>query len=61
MLFGAVHGTVVVPTGNQVMVDATVSGSTATAVRIVDLSSLQPGFQRFFDGVHGPSFKMVAP
>ena len=37
-----------VKVGNQAVVDATVSGSTTTAVRILDLSQLQKGFHRFF-------------
>jgi hypothetical protein len=47
--------------GNQVMVDATVSGSTATAVRVVDLSLLQQGLHRFFGGAPGGSFKAPVP
>jgi hypothetical protein len=47
--------------GNQVMVDATVSGSTATATRIIDVSLIQQGFQRLFGGAHGGAFKMVTP
>ena len=47
--------------GNQVMVDATVSGSTATAVRVVDLSLLQQGLHRFFGGAPGSNFKVAAP
>jgi hypothetical protein len=39
--------------GNQVMVDATVSGSTATAARIIDVSMLQQGFHRFFGAAPG--------
>jgi hypothetical protein len=50
-----------IKTGNQVMVTATVSGSTATAVRVIDLSLLQQGFQHFFGGAHGPNFKMAIP
>jgi len=37
-----------VKAGNQAVVTATVSGSTTTAVRILDLSQLQQGFHRFF-------------
>jgi hypothetical protein len=47
--------------GNQVMVDATVSGSTATAVRVVDLSLLQQGLHRLFGGAPGSNFKVPAP
>jgi hypothetical protein len=47
--------------GNQVMVDATVSGGTATAVRVVDLSLLQQGLHRFFGGAPGGSFKAPVP
>ena len=46
--------------GNQVIVTATVSGSTATAIRIVDVSLLQQGFHRFF-GAPGASFKVAVP
>jgi len=34
--------------GNTVSVQATLSGSTATAIRIVDVSLLQQGFKHFF-------------
>ena len=47
--------------GNQVMVDATVSGSTTTAVRIVDLSLLQQGLHGFFGGAPGAKAKMAVP
>jgi hypothetical protein len=47
--------------GNQVIVTATVSGSTATATRIADVSQLQQGLHRFFGGAHGPDFKEVTP
>jgi hypothetical protein len=47
--------------GNQVMVDATVSGSTTTAVRIVDLSLLQQGFHRMFGAAPGANFKPTVP
>jgi hypothetical protein len=47
--------------GNQVMVDATVSGSTTTAVRIVDLSLLQQRFHRMFGTAPGASFKAAVP
>ena len=47
--------------GNQVVVTATVSGSTATATRVIDVSLIQQGFQRFFAHAPGGNFKMVAP
>ena len=47
--------------GNQVMVDATISGSTATAARITDLSLLQQGFHHLFGAAPGASFKMAVP
>jgi hypothetical protein len=47
--------------GNQVIVTATVSGSTATATRIIDVSLLQQDFHRFFGGAHAPNFKAVTP
>jgi len=47
--------------GNQVIVTATVSGSTATATRIIDVSLLQQDFHRFFGGAHGPNFKIAVP
>jgi hypothetical protein len=47
--------------GNQVMVDATVSGSTTTAVRVADLSLLQQGFHRMFGAAPGANFKPAAP
>ena len=47
--------------GNQVIVTATVSGSTATATRVIDVSLIQQGFHRFFDGARGGGFKMVTP
>jgi hypothetical protein len=34
--------------GNQVVVTATVSGSTTTVIRIIDVTQLQQGFHRFF-------------
>jgi hypothetical protein len=46
--------------GNQVVVDATVSGSTTTAVRILDLSQLQQGMHRFFAPAAPGSFKPAA-
>jgi hypothetical protein len=47
--------------GNQVMVAATVSGSTATAVRIIDVSMLQQGLHRFFGAAPGANVKMAVP
>jgi hypothetical protein len=47
--------------GNQVMVDATVSGSTTTAVRIVNLSLLQQRLHHFFGGAPGAKAKMAVP
>jgi len=50
-----------VKAGNQVIVTATVSGSSATAVRVMDLSLLQQGFRHFFGGAHTPGFKVATP
>ena len=47
--------------GNQVIATATVSGSTATATRIIDVSLLQQDFHRFFGGAHAPNFKVPTP
>jgi hypothetical protein len=47
--------------GNQVIVTATVSGSSATATRIIDVSLIQQGLHRFFGGAHAPDFKEVTP
>ena len=47
--------------GQQVIVTATVSGSTATATRVIDVSLIQQGLHRFFGGAHGGGFKMVTP
>jgi hypothetical protein len=47
--------------GNQVVLTATVSGSTTTAVRILDLSQLQQGFHRFFGAPPGANTKPPAP
>ena len=47
--------------GNQVIVTATVNGSTATATRIMDVSLLQQDFHRFFGGAHAPHFKVATP
>ena len=45
--------------GNQVVVAATVSGSTTTVIRIIDVTQLQQGFHRFFVPAPGASFKPV--
>ena len=50
-----------IKTGNQVMVDATVSGSTDTAVRVIDLSLLQQNFHRFFGAAPGANIKTAIP
>ena len=50
-----------IKTGNQVVVDATVSGSTDTAVRVVDLSLLQQGLHRFLGAPPGANFKAAVP
>jgi hypothetical protein len=50
-----------IKSGSQVIVTATVSGSTATATRIIDVSLIQQGLHRFFGGAHRPNFKMVTP
>src|SRR6516225_9097043 len=47
--------------GNQVIVTATVSGSTTTATRIIDVSLLQQDFHRFFGGAHATHFKAITP
>jgi hypothetical protein len=47
--------------GSQVMVDATVSGSHTTAVRIVDLSLLQQRLRHFFGGAPGAKVKVPVP
>jgi hypothetical protein len=47
--------------GNQVIVVATVSGSTATAVRLIDATLLQQGFHRFFGAPPGTGFKTAVP
>lgn len=47
--------------GNQVIAVATVSGSTATAVRIIDVSLLQQGFHRFFGAAPGANVKTAIP
>jgi hypothetical protein len=47
--------------GNQVMVDATVSGSTTTTIRIIDITLLQQGFHRFFSPAPGTNGKTAIP
>ena len=47
--------------GNQVIVTATVSGSTATATRIIDVSMIQQGLHSFFGRAHPPNFKIGTP
>jgi hypothetical protein len=53
------NGIASIKAGDQVTVNATVSGSAATAVRIVDLTQLQQNFQRYFGGP--PGFKQARP
>jgi hypothetical protein len=50
-----------VKVGNQVVVTATVSGSTTTVIRIIDVTQLQQGFHRFFGPVPGASAKPAVP
>ena len=50
-----------IKTGNQVVVTATISGSTTTAVRIIDLSQLQQGFHRMFGTAPGANAKPAVP
>ena len=50
-----------IKTGNQVVVDATVSGSSTTAVRIIDVTTLKQGFHRFFGAPPGANAKPAAP
>jgi hypothetical protein len=47
--------------GNQVVVTASVSGSTTTVIRIIDVTQLQQGFHRFFGGPPGASAKPAVP
>jgi hypothetical protein len=49
-----------IKTGNQVVVTATVSGSTATVIRIIDVTQLQQGFHRFF-GAPPANSKVAVP
>jgi hypothetical protein len=50
-----------IKTGNQVIAAATVSGSTTTAVRIIDVSLFQQGLHRFFGAAPGANVKMAIP
>ena len=50
-----------VKVGNEVSVQATVSGSTATAAQIIDLSLLQAGAKHFFGGLPHGNFKVKIP
>jgi hypothetical protein len=50
-----------IKSGNQVIATATVSGSTATATRIIDVSLIQQNFHGFFGRAHGHNFKVVTP
>lgn len=47
--------------GDQVTVNATVSGSTATAIRIIDITQFQQNFHRYFGAAPGPRFKVANP
>jgi hypothetical protein len=47
--------------GNQAVVTATVSGSTTTVIRIIDVTQLQQGFHRFFGPAPGASLKPAVP
>ncbi len=47
--------------GNQVVVDATVSGSTTTTIRIIDITLLQQGMHRMFGTAPGANFKTAVP
>jgi hypothetical protein len=50
-----------IKTGNEVSIQATVSGGTATAARIVDLSTLQQSLHRFFGNWPGKNAKVAIP
>ena len=50
-----------VKAGHEVSVQATVSGSTATASRIADLTLLQAGAKHFFGGLDHGNFKVKIP
>ena len=47
--------------GNQVVVTATVSGSTTTVIRIIDVTQIQQGFHRFFGAPPGANVKPAVP
>lgn len=47
--------------GNQVVVAATVSGSTTTVIRIIDVTQFQQGIHRFFGPAPSASFKAAVP
>jgi hypothetical protein len=47
--------------GNQVVVAATVSGSTTTATRIIDVTLLQQDFHRFFGTAPRANLRMAVP
>lgn len=46
--------------GNQVVLIATVNGSTTTVIRIIDVTQLQQGFHRFFGAPPGANAKPPA-
>ena len=50
-----------IKTGNQVVVDATVSGSTTTVVRIIDVTQIQQRFHNFFGGSQRPNARVAVP
>ena len=50
-----------IKTGNEVVVRATVSGSTTTAAQIIDLSQLQKDFHHFFGNWPGSKTKTAIP
>jgi hypothetical protein len=50
-----------IKTGNEVVVRATVSGSTTTAAQIIDLSLLQQGIHHFFGNWPGSKTKSAIP
>lgn len=47
--------------GNEAVVTATVSGSTTTVIRIIDVTQLQQGFHRFFGSAPGANVKTAVP
>ena len=50
-----------VKAGHEVSVQATVSGGTATAASIADVTLLQAGAKHFFGGLHHGDFKVKIP